>query len=170
MRARQRERCSMILLLMIGLISGCSAKEEKSAELFGVDGYYSLPDKIIVYRQGDKEEIDQEDQLYHQIIQALNQMFVEAKDIGITQCAIDEYSEKEAKEALALEFIYSDTYKFHYTDWESEISGKYCRLFIPLNRPSHTPVIFFGDEKEYFSGPIGISTEPRELIELINPS
>jgi len=167
MCVQQRVKCLIILLLMISLVSGCSSKEE-NADLFGK--YYRLPDKIIVYRQGDKEEIDEEDQLYHQIIQLLNQMFAEAKDIGITQCAIDEYSEKEAKEVLALEFIYSDTYEFHYRDWKSEINNEYCRLFIPLDRPSHTPVIFFGDSEKYFSGPVGMfSVEPTGLIELINP-
>lgn len=78
MCARQRVECLIILLLMISLASGCSSKEE-SAQLFGK--YYRLPDKIIVYRQGDKEEIDEGDRLYHQIIQVLNQMFAEAKDI-----------------------------------------------------------------------------------------
>jgi|GEM_PF-1606911 len=161
-------KCLIIILLTIGLVSGCSLKEEESADLFGK--YYKLPDKIIVYRQGDKEEIDKEDQLYRQIIQLLNQMFAKVRDIGITKTGIDEYREKEAKEVLALEFIYSDTYEFHYKDWRSEINGEYCRLFIPLDRPSNATEIFFGNEEEYFGGPVGMFVEPTELIELVNSS
>lgn len=168
MCARQRVECLIILLLMISLVSGCSSKEEESADLFGK--YYKLPDKIIVYNHGNKEEIDKEDQLYHQIIQLLNQMFADVQRIGMTKTAIDEYREKQAKEVLALEFIYSDTYKFHYEDWGREINREYCRLFIPLDRVSDPIEIFFGDNEKYFGGPIGMFVEPTQLIELINSS
>ena len=161
-------KCLIIILLTIGLVSGCSLKEEESADLFVK--YYKLPDKIIIYNHGNKEEIDKKDQLYHQIIQLLNQMFADVQHIDMTQTAIDEYNEKQAKEVLALEFIYSDTYEFHYKDWRSEINGEYCRLFIPLDRPSNATLIFFGDNEKYFSGPVGMFVEPTKLIELINPS
>lgn len=83
--------------------------------------------------------------------------------MGRAQSAMDKYAEREAKEILALEFIYPDNYMLNYEGKGRgiEINDKYSMLLIPLNMPSSNAVeIFFGDNEEYFSGPVGIFVEP----------
>lgn len=131
MCARKTAKCLVIVLLIINLInlvSGCSSKEE-DGNLFSK--YYRLPEKIIIYNQGNKNEFDKEDQLYRGIIQLLNQMFADVQDIGITKTAIVNMKKIRQKDVLALEFIYTDNYEFHYKDMFHKLRYDFVEDYFP---------------------------------------
>lgn len=147
----------LVIVMFLAFLPGCGSGANHISL-----SYFSTPDKIIVYQNGAKTIIENSHSLYSKILELNHSRFKEALDIHETEMRRnEEYDIKYG--GLALEYVYSTIQKTNLGGHEKE----YSRLLFPLTG-FNWDVVFLGDNREYYSGPLGALDVSISLINLFN--
>lgn len=139
--------------------------------------YFEFPDKIIVYNKGKQTTLEKDTESYNNIIYLTDKRLGKVKDFWVAECIVDEGMITETKNnEVALEFIYSKEVKtiFENKSYPIKFEKIYTRIFFPLtceysdNCIEETDWMIFGDDKEYYAGPVGPLPVPDDIVTLIN--
>lgn len=151
--------------------------DNNNYEVITESKYFEFPDKITVFCKGKTTTLERDTELYNNIIYLTDRRLGKVKDFGVCECMVDEGMITYIKNnKIALEFIYSKEIKtiFENKSYPIKFEKTYTRLFFPLTYEysddyrEEIDWIFFGDDKEYYPGPIGPLPVPDDLVTLID--
>jgi len=127
---------------------------------------FELPDKIIIYDKGNSIIIEKDAELYDTILYLMDKRLKKVKDFEISGYLIMDEDVDIKNTAIAVEFIYN---KEKQTTYGKERKN-YFRILFPLISLPHgaeDELIFFGDNKHYYSPAIKVPKPDKKLINLI---
>ena len=161
----------IITIMIFSLfISGCD--ETKETETLSPRNPISLPDNIIIYKNGVQAEVDKKDSRFKQIVSLTNKR-LSSKTATVLDHIDDKAVEQLKKDTLGLEFIYSTEHNLSIKSY-GFTPFKYYRLFFPLindmkeNKQRHiTDCLQHGDKEHYLNSSRGPLVDSKELIELL---
>lgn len=123
--------------------------------------YFTAPDIIIIYIEGNTKTISKDDELFHDIIKLTNKRA--NSKLSITKLGFhkDEMNSLMRQE-IVLEFIYS----------KNQVSStgrkrSYTHAIFPLTGEYNDLCFFENDDGTNFSGPIGPLNSPYLILDLL---
>ncbi|GAH60909.1 unnamed protein product [marine sediment metagenome] len=126
--------------------------------------YFELPNKIIIYNEGEQTIIEKDTKSYNKIIYTTDKRFERGRCL-IEEIIPEEMIEDIKNNKIAIEFIYTEEIQTNYACEEFGWKKIYTKILFPL--PDFRAI--FGDEEEYQAGPWYISIQPESdyLISII---
>lgn len=126
--------------------------------------YFELPNKIIIYNEGEKTIIEKDNESYNKIIYTTDKRFERGRCL-IEEIIPEEMIEDIKNNKIAIEFIYTEEIQTNYTCEGFGWKKIYTKILFPL--PDCRAI--FGDEEEYQAGPWYISIQPESdyLISIV---
>ena len=175
----------LILLVLALVLSGCTlpytnkVSEKKLVEItkepteettneedyvITESKYFELPNKIIIYNEGEKTIIERDTESYNKIIYTTDKRFERGRCL-IEEIIPEEMIEDIKNNKIAIEFIYTEEIQTNYTCEGFGWKKIYTKILFPL--PDCRAI--FGDEEEYQAGPWYISIQPESdyLISIV---
>lgn len=124
--------------------------------------YFSYPVNILIYKDGSPDRLDASNSRYPKILELMHNRMNEP--FYLAKLAVnDELIEHIKAQEIVVEFIYSKLQSVTYLVHKTSKPFHYTRLLFPLTGPNRQ-LIFFGDDNEYFSGPLGQLSAPAPDI------
>lgn len=126
--------------------------------------YFELPNKIIIYNEGEKTIIERDSESYNKIIYTTDKRFERGRCL-IEEIIPEEMIEDIKNNKIAIEFIYTEEIQTNYIYEGLGWKKIYTKILFPL--PDCRAI--FGDEEEYQAGPWYISIQPESdyLISIV---
>ncbi|WP_238884398.1 hypothetical protein [Clostridium sp. YIM B02551] len=153
-------------VLSIMLLLGCSNSNNKkiSNKIIG------NPDKILVYKDGNKKEILSSDSNFEKIVNLTNDR-IDKDAISVAKDGVDiDKTVNDNKKCLGVEFIYNEEQKMDIENSNGFSPIKYYRLFFSLdikNNPN-TGYFQYGTKEKYVDSSRGPIKPPDKVINIIN--
>jgi hypothetical protein len=151
-----------IALVLSAIILGGWAKESmrKNAENPTSRDYFSKPEKILIYKDGNIQTLTKNDKLFSELFSRMNSR---VSSISEAALAFDKESmEKTKKNEILIEFLYSKKQKPIETWYKKE----YTSLIFPLTGQNNDKCFLEVNTNNY-GGPIGPLSSPNIVLELL---
>ena len=156
----------LFILSVTLLISTFSCKQSKDFNEFTASKYFELPDKIIIFDEGNSRIIMKDVEEYNKILYLMDKRLKKVTDFEISSYLIMDEDIDIKNNGTAVEFIYNSEKQ---TIYGKETKSYFRILFplTPLSNDAEDELIFFGDNKHYYSPAIKVPRPDKELINLI---
>lgn len=157
-----------ILFILIGtlILSIFSCKHAENFKEITESEYFEMPDKIITYNEANSRIIEKDSKLYNAILYLMDKRLKEVRNFEIYGYLLMDEDIEIKNNSAAVEFIYDNEKQ---TIYGKEIKN-YFRILFPLTSLPDSvedELIFFGDNKHYYSPAIKVPEPDNELINLI---
>ena len=134
--------------------------------------FIAVPNKIIIYKNGNTTEVSRNNPLFKQIVSCMNSRI--SFDSGLVKLGIDkDWEDKIKNDEMGVEFIYSSKETFRLKNLPFR-TFSYTKLFFPIqsNDVNNENLMFFSRKDNYYngyhSGPISLSPCSSKLTKLLN--
>ncbi|MBL4933817.1 hypothetical protein [Clostridium paridis] len=155
-----------VLSIMLFVLIGCSNTNNKKIS----DKIIGNPDKILVYKDGNKKEILSSDSNFEKIVNLTNDR-IDKESISVAKDGVDiDKTVNDNKKYLGVEFIYNEEQKMDIKNSNGFSPIKYYKLFFSLdikNNPN-TDYFQYGTEEKYVDSSRGPIKSPDKVINIIN--
>ncbi|WP_315111202.1 hypothetical protein [Clostridium intestinale] len=153
-----------IFLCFLFLV-GCSNKNDENTSTI------NTPDKIIVYKDGNQEEIEKSNPNFNKIAELTNDR-IDKKNISVTKDGvdIDKFVKESMKNNLGIEFVYDEEQKMDISNNEGFQPINYYRLYfnIKSDKAYESECFQYGDKDAYVDssrGPLKPSEDILNIVE-----
>lgn len=156
----------LVFMILISIFSACTRENQSSVQVNMVSEvnkvYFTEPDKILVYQNGNAQIINKDNKLFSEITKLINERV--DNRISTYRLGFDEYRMSTTKEKeLVIEFAYSKDQKSKFENVERQ----YNNLIFPLTG-EYKEFCFFDNGKKDYSGPLGKLKHSAGLLKLLN--
>jgi hypothetical protein len=153
-----------IFLCFLFLV-GCSNKNDENTSAI------NTPYKIIVYKDGNQEEIEKSNPNFNKIAELANDR-IDKKNISVVKDGvdIDKFVKESMKNNLGIEFVYDEEQKMDIRNKEGFQPINYYRLYFNLksDKAYESECFQYGDKDAYVDssrGPLKPSEDILNIVE-----
>lgn len=152
-----------IFLCFLFLV-GCSNKNDENTSTI------NTPDKIIVYKDGNQEEIEKSNSNFNKIAELTNDR-IDKKNISVVKDGvdIDKFVKESMKNNLGIEFVYDEEQKMDIRNKEGFQPINYYRLYFNLksDKAYESECFQYGDKVGYVDSSRGPLKSSKDILNIV---
>lgn len=152
------------IVLFSLFLAGCNNQEKE------VSSIINTPDKIIVYKEGNQEEIEKSNSNFNKIAELTNDR-IDKKNISVVKDGvdIDKFVKESMKNNLGIEFVYDEEQKMDIRNKEGFQPINYYRIYFNLksDKAYESECFQYGDKGGYVDSSRGPLKSSKEILNIV---